>query len=122
MLKRLLKYNRFFSVLFLLSFFVSFIIMYYGLDLNRQLVQVSEVREGAVYRYGHEVRGSFAEDVGNSNDIKEGMTSGGNIIFRCDGPVGEGVINTDAIDVLWEQNEELSEPVKYEEYYLVSAD
>lgn len=118
MLKRLLKYNRFFSVLFLLSFFVSFIIMYYGLDLNRQLVQVSEVREGAVYRYGHEVRGSFAEDVGNSNDIKEGMTSGGNIIFRCDGPVGEGVINTDAIDVLWAQNEELSEPVKYEEYYL----
>lgn len=118
MLKRLFKYNRFFSALFLLSFFVSFIIMYYGLDLNRQLAWVSEVREESVYRYRHGVRGIFAEDVRNSNDIKEGMTSGGNIIFRCSGPIGEGVINTDSINILWAQNEELSEPVKYEDYYL----
>lgn len=120
MLNRLFKYNRFLSVLFLLSFFVSFIIMYYGLDLNRQLVQVSAVREGSIYRYGYMVIGIFEEDVVNSNDIIDGTMSGGNIIFRCDGPVGEGVINTDAIDVLWTQNEELLEPVKYEDYYLNS--
>lgn len=118
MLKRIFKYNRFFSVLFLLSFFVSFIIMYYGLNLNRQIVWVNEIREEAVYRYGHNVRGVFAEDVRNSNDIKAEMTLGGNIIFRCEGPIGEGVINTDSINILWAQNEELPEPVNYEDYYL----
>lgn len=117
MLNRLFKYNLFLSALFLLSFFVSFIIMYYGLDLNRQLVQVSAVREKSVYRYGYMVMGPFEEDVVNPNAIKNGTMSGGNIIFRCDGPVGEGVINTDAIDVLWTQNEELPEPVEYEDYY-----
>lgn len=118
MLRRLFQYNRFFSALFLLSFFASFIIMYYGLNLNRQLIQVSEVRERSTYRYGCRIMGSFAKDIVNASDIKEEMTSGGNIIFRCDGPVGEGVVNTDAIDVLWVQSEELLEPVKYKDYYL----
>lgn len=120
MLNRLFKYNRFFSVLFLLSFFVSFIIMYYGLDLNRQLIQVGTVREESVYKYGYMVTGNFAEDVVNLNDIKDEIVSDGNIIFRCGGPIGEGVINTDVIDVLWTQNEELLEPIKYEDYYIYS--
>lgn len=118
MLNRLFKYNRFFSVLFFLSFFVSFIIMYYGLDLNRQFIRVREVRAESVYKYGYMVMGSFEKDIINSKDIKEEKVTGGNIIFRCDGPVGEGVINTDTIDVLWTRNEELPEPVKYEDYYL----
>lgn len=122
MLNRLFKYNRVFSILFLLSLFVSFIIMYYGLDLNRQLVQVSAVREESIYQYGYVVTGIFREDLIHPNDIKDGSMSGGNIIFRCDGPIGEGVINVDAIDILWTQNEELLESVKYEEYYLTGTD
>lgn len=122
MLNRLFRYNRFSSMLFLLSFFVSFVIMYYGLDLNRQLVRVSEVREKSTYKYGYRVMGEFAEDIVNSNDIGEGMLSGGNIVFRCDGPVGDGVINTDAIDIMWTQKEELLEPVKYEDYYVTAGD
>lgn len=118
MLKRLFKYNKFFSVLFLLSFFVSFIIMYYGLDLNRQLTRVGQVRTKSVYRYGSKVSGDFMEDVDNSNDIKEGKNLGGNIIFGCEGPVGEDVGKRDDINILWSQNEELLEPVKYEDYYL----
>lgn len=118
MLRRLFRYNRLFSVLFLLSLFVSFIIMYYGLDLNRQFVRVSEVRSGSVYSYGYTVTGMFAEDVTTSDDIKDEMTAGGNIIFRCDGPIGEGVVNTDNIDILWRQQEPLAEPIKYQDYYL----
>ena len=118
MLNRLFKYNRFFSELFLLSFFVSFIIMYYGLNLNRQLVQVSEVREQSIYKYGCIVSGGITEEVVSLYDFKERMMPGGNIIFGCSGPIGKGVINTDDIDILWAQNEELLEPVKYEDYYL----
>ena len=121
MIKRLFKSNRFFSVLFLLSFFVSFIIMYYGMDLNRQLVQVSAVKEGSEYEYSYVISGSFSDDIGSTDDIRDGMMPDGNMIFRCNGPIGEGVINTDTIDILWAQNEELAEAVKYEDYYLNSA-
>lgn len=117
MLNRLLKYNRFLSLLFLLSFLVSFIIMYYGLDLNRQLIQVSTVRESSVYKYAYRVTGDFSEDIQISSLLEETI-SDGNVIFRCEGPIGKGVTNTDAIDVLWVYNEELSETVKYEDYYL----
>lgn len=118
MLKRLFKYNRFFTVLFLLSFLISFIIMYYGMDLNRQFIRVSAVREESLYQYGYAVTGVFQTNVETSNRIPEELQSRGNIVFRCDGPIGEGVINTDAIDVLWTENEEMLEPVKYENYYL----
>ena len=119
MLNRLFKYNRFFSGLFLLSFFVSFIIMYYGLDLNRQIIQVNEVREQSAYRYGCKISAGFTEDITSVYDIKEDMMPhGGNIIFQCSGPIGNGVINVDDIEILWEQNEELLTPVIYEDYYL----
>ncbi len=118
MINRLFKYNRFFSMLFLLSYFVSFMIMYYGLDLNRQFVRVGEVKTESAYKYGYTVAGPIAEDVKTSDDIEDEMTIGGNIIFRCEGPVGEGVINTDNIDILWTQQEPLPEPIKYQDYYL----
>lgn len=121
MLNRLFKYNRFSTVLFLLSFFVSFLIMYYGLNLNRQFQQVGMVREEAVYTYGYRITGTFTEDTVCAEDIemksiKEKMPSNGNIIFSCSGPVGEGVINTNSIHVLWIQNEELTEKVNYADY------
>lgn len=121
MLNRLFKYNRFSSMLFLLSFFVSFIIMYYGLDLSREFLQVGEVREDAIYTYGYRIMGIFDKDIVHAGDIGDGRIPGGNVIFRCEGPVGNGVINTDAIEVLWTQNEEMTESIKYEDYYAESA-
>ncbi len=115
MLNRLFKYNRFSTMLFLLSFFVSFLIMYYGLDLNRQVFQVGEVRKDATYKYAYRIRGDFMKDVVRAADIEDGMISCGNVIFECSGPVGEGVINTDSIEILWVQNEKLSETVEYED-------
>lgn len=105
-------------MLFLLSFFVSFLIMYYGLDLNRQVFQVGEVRENATYKYAYRIRGTFTKDVAHAADLENGTLSCGNVIFECSGPVGEGVINTNSIEILWAQNEELSETVKYEDYYV----
>lgn len=121
MLRRLFKSNRLFSALFLFSFFVSFIVMYYGLNLNRQLIQISVVREGSEYEYGHMISGSISEDTVSADDIRDEMMSDGNMIFRCSGPIGEDVINVSLIDILWVQNEALAEAVKYEDYYLDSA-
>lgn len=118
MLKRVFSYNKFFSTLFLMSLFATFIIMYYGLNLNRQFIQVSKTRRESVYGFGRKYIGTFAEDIVCTSDIEDARFKEGNIIFRCDGPVGEGVINTNAIDVLWLQNEELLEPIRYEKYYL----
>ena len=118
MLKRFLQYNVYFSTLFLLSFIASFIIMYYGMSLNRQFIRVSEVRKQSVYQYGFRIIGRFSKETKKANEILTEKTLKGNIIFQCDGPIGEGVINTDAIDVLWVQNESMNEPVKYERYYL----
>ncbi|MCM1101355.1 MAG: hypothetical protein NC398_08210 [Acetatifactor muris] len=121
MIKRLFRYNRFFSVLFLLSFLVSFLIMYYGLNLNRQLIQVSATKEDAAYKYGYTVTGFFDENIGSHDDIIAESMPGGNIIFRCDGPVGEDVISTNRIDVVWSQGEDIQEPVQYEDHTMTDA-
>lgn len=104
--------------LFFLSFMLSFMIMYYGLDLNRQFIQVNVLKDKALYEYGYAVMGICPSDITSLEDIPESMTSNGNIFIRCEGPIGNGIINTNAIDILWTQKEELSEPVKYEKYYL----
>lgn len=106
----------FFSLLFFLSFLASFLVMYYGLDRNRELARAGSAREDLVYEYTYVATGSFAEDIENSGDIPEEGMPGGNIIFGCEGPVGEGVLNVDDIRVVWSR-EEFTEPVEYEDYY-----
>lgn len=118
MFNRIFKYNRISSILFLLSFSATFIIMYYGLNLNRQYTQVGTARLEAVYEYGCMISGSITGNIAHAYDIKDVSLQGGIVILRCEGPMGEGVINTDEIDILWMQNEEVSESVEYEKYYL----
>lgn len=118
MWKRMFRHNRISTGLFLLSFAAVYTIMYYGLDLNRQYAQVGTARSESVYQYGVMMRGSNAERAAQEEWAEEMPLQEGIVLLQCWGPIGEGVINVDEIDVLWMQKEEMAESVKYEKYYL----
>lgn len=118
MWKRMFRHNRISTGLFLLSFAAVYTIMYYGLDLSRQYAQVGTARSESAYQYGVMMQGSIAERAAQEEWAEETPLQEGIVLFQFGGPIGEGIINVDEIDVLWMQKEEMAESVKYEKYYL----
>lgn len=118
MWKRMFQHNRISTGLFLLSFAATYTIMYYGLDLNRQYAQVGTARSESAYQYGVMMQGSIADGVAQEEWAEGIPLQEGLVLFQFWGSIGEGVINTDKIDVLWMKKEKMAESVKYEKYYL----
>lgn len=92
--------------------------MYYGLDLNRQYAQVGTARSESAYRYGVMMQGSIADGAAQEEWAEGIPLQEGLVLFQFWGSIGEGVINTDKIDVIWMQKEKMAESVKYEKHYL----
>ena len=109
MLKRMFRYNRFFSLLFMISFTASFIIIYYGLDINRKFDDVMAVRRQSVYAYKLGIHGELKD---SSAGVPKWDYDKGNIIRRTTFNIGEGAVDNDAVDIIWAQNEELREPYR----------
>lgn len=112
------QHNRISTGLFLLSFAATYTIMYYGLDLNRQYAQVGTARSESAYQYGVMMQGSIADGAAQEEWAEGIPLQEGLVLFQFWGSIGEGVINTDKIDVIWMQKEKMAESVKYEKYYL----
>lgn len=107
MLKRMFRYNRFFSLLFIISFTASFIIIYYGLDMNRKIDDVMTVRTQSVYAYEYSI---YGEPKDESSGVPKWDYDKGIIIIPESLTIGDGGVERDDVRIIYAQNEELREP------------
>lgn len=106
------------SWIFLLSMALSFLTMYYGLDLFRQERAVQRERKKGTYEESYEYNIVYREEVWNARHFKIPEIEKGNLFVGIRVPVGDETVHTDPVELLFVQKEEFLETIFYEESYL----
>ena len=116
MCKRMWRANLIFTFLFLLSFSMTFCIVYYGMYLKTQIMHTGSVAEQMNYAYRGCYSAFWKEEAGVRSRIKLPETEQGILSYR--GQVcGEDVIGTRSAYVIMEMHEELLEPLQKGTYF-----
>lgn len=116
MIRRLFNRKIIFG-LFVFSFIVSFIIMYIGMNMINKTKKVKETDEMSHYDVFTRFYGICKRDITTLENIVFPDVKYGNLFLKGWGPIGNGAINVDGIDVLIAQNEPIQEPISYEPYF-----
>lgn len=115
MIKRIIKNDSLFSLFLLVLFTIVFCIMFYALDIYYQFSNIKDIDESVKYKVIFEY--SLHINSGFEEKIETPFLRKGNIFLRISTPIGESAFNSDPVDIIWEQNESILEPIDYIEPY-----
>lgn len=104
--------------IFLLSMALSFLTMYYGLDLFRQERAVQRERKKGTYEESYDYHIVYREEVLAARHFKIPEIEKGNLFVHIYVPIGDEVIRSDSVELLFVQKEEFLETIFYEKDYL----
>ena len=107
-----IKHDKITLCLFFISFLMTFIIAYFGMNNYRQFEEVKNERKANYYLHYLEVYGTK-----KNNEIPECPVNNGNVFVTEAPNCGNEVFNTISLDILWKKNEEISETFDKESYY-----
>lgn len=111
MLRRMWKTNVITSVLFMISFTVSFLLIYYGMSLLRQFEQIREVREASFCQDSVLYQGSMTESLLSSPDLPIPKLNDGTFFLEKWLPIGDSVVSRYETRLILSENEPPAEPL-----------
>lgn len=116
MYKRMWKANRIFTFLFLLSFSLTFCIVYYGMFLKSQIEQMGNAVEKTDYEYRSWYSVAWAKDIHDRAQIKLPELKQGILLYAV--LVHEkDIVGVKSASVVMEMNENLMEPLEHGTYF-----
>lgn len=116
MFKRMWKANRIFTLLFLISFSLTFGIVYYGMYLRSQVLQTDQTAEQMDYSYRGFYMVMWAGNVQDRLDVKlpeltQGILSYHLLVY------GEDIVGVKSAYVVMDMQENFLEPLEQGEYF-----
>ena len=110
MLNRFIKMNRLYTVLFIISFFATFILVYYGIDYYREFAIVKENQKFYKYKTVDQLYVKYYED-DSQNALEEIDIGEGNIIRICTLPIGTKTNKAYNVYIILYQHEDFLEEI-----------
>jgi hypothetical protein len=117
MWKRMWKANRIFSFLFLLSFTVTFCIVYYGMFLGSQLRQADAAAAQIDYAYRGYYSVIWSENVKDRLAVELPELEQGILSYRVSVDDGKDIVGVRQAYIVMEENEDLMEPLAEGTYF-----
>lgn len=106
---RRIRRQRILIILIVIYLLLTFLILYSEVDLSRQSKRSNKEKTKMSYQFRYAISGAIRDRIMDKKQLPPLVINAGNVLLRCEGPLGEDVINTNPIDIVFVQNEDIVE-------------